>query len=106
MEVRTLRACPRGVVCEGLIGVRDAEQVHYDPGSLAEPGTKRAVLHAKCVVADDTRAFVTSANFTEAAQQRNIEVGVLLHDAEVARSLVAKFEQFVAGGHLMSVPSL
>jgi hypothetical protein len=27
---------------------------------------------------DDCRAFVTSANFTEAAQERNIEAGVLV----------------------------
>lgn len=80
--------------------------VYFDPRSLAEPGKKRAVLHAKCVVVDDTRAFVTSANFTEAAQERNIEVGVLLHDAAVARSLVAQFEQLVGAGHLKSVPGL
>lgn len=80
--------------------------VYFDPRSLAESGKKRAVLHAKCVVVDDAQAFVTSANFTEAAQERNIEVGVLLHDAAVARSLVAQFEQLVAGGHLKSVPGL
>lgn len=37
-------------------------------------------IHAKCVVVDGERAFVSSANFTMQAQERNIEVGVLLHD--------------------------
>jgi len=30
-------------------------------------------LHAKAIVVDNLRVFVTSANFTEAAPDRNIE---------------------------------
>lgn len=61
-------------------------QLFYDPRSLsAEPG-KRSSLHAKCVVVDRRVAFVTSANFTEAAQERNIELGALVrHEATAAR---------------------
>ncbi len=32
-------------------------------------------LHARCVVVDRARAFVSSANFTQRGQERNIEVG-------------------------------
>ncbi|NCX99490.1 MAG: phospholipase, partial [Planctomycetia bacterium] len=39
-------------------------------------GESRASLHAKCVIVDRGRALVTSANFTDAAQRKNIEVGV------------------------------
>ena len=35
---------------------------------------------------DGKRAFVSSANFTTRAQDRNIEAGVLLHDATFAGS--------------------
>ena len=35
-----------------------------------------ARVHAKCVVADKKEAFITSANLTEAALDRNIEMGV------------------------------
>ena len=35
-------------------------------------------MHAKCVVADSRHVFVSSANFTEAAQERNVEIGLLL----------------------------
>lgn len=82
--------------------------VYYDPRSVevSEPGRKRAVLHAKCVVADDKKAFVTSANLTEAAQVRNIEVGVLLHDSALARTLAAQLESLVAHGHVRSLPGL
>ncbi len=53
-----------------------------------------ASLHAKCVVVDGRWVFVTSANFTDRGQTRNIEVGVLLKDARLASVLEA---QFVAG---------
>lgn len=35
-------------------------------------------VHAKCAVADDKLAFVSSANLTGAAMDRNMEVGVLV----------------------------
>lgn len=53
-----------------------------------------ASLHAKCVVVDGRWVFVTSANFTDWGQTRNVEVGVLLDDARLAAVLEA---QFVAG---------
>ncbi|MBL8740123.1 MAG: phospholipase, partial [Myxococcales bacterium] len=44
-------------------------------------------MHAKCVVVDGKRALVTSANFTEAGHERNIECGVLLDDRRFAEHL-------------------
>ena len=52
----------------------------------------RASLHAKCVVVDKELAFVSSANFTEAAQTKNIEVGVTLRSAAFAKRLAEHFE--------------
>ncbi len=84
-------------------GVRLPE-LFYDPRSLSpEPGP-RACLHAKCIVVDDARAFVTSANFTEAAQERNIEAGVLLDDPSFARGLRDQFESLVTAGRLRRIP--
>jgi phosphatidylserine/phosphatidylglycerophosphate/cardiolipin synthase-like enzyme len=65
--------------------------LYYDPETRRK-GAERCSLHAKCVVVDDRWAFVTSANFTEAAQERNIEVGVVLDHPRIATSLVARFE--------------
>jgi hypothetical protein len=83
-------------------------RVYYDPRALelSEKGKKRAVLHAKCVVADDRHVLVSSANFTEAAQDRNIEVGVLLDDAAFAESLRGQFAWLVRTGQLKSVPGI
>jgi phosphatidylserine/phosphatidylglycerophosphate/cardiolipin synthase-like enzyme len=68
----------------------------YDPRSLLADPTERASLHAKCVVVDEERAFVTSANFTEAAQERNIEAGVLLSIPGIAKALCSQFENLVS----------
>jgi phosphatidylserine/phosphatidylglycerophosphate/cardiolipin synthase-like enzyme len=53
---------------------------------------------------DDCRAFVSSANFTEAAQEHNIEAGVLIVDPAFARALRDQFESLVAEKHLTRVP--
>jgi phosphatidylserine/phosphatidylglycerophosphate/cardiolipin synthase-like enzyme len=60
-------------------------QVFYDPRSL-EPDAPAGVLHAKAIVADEQFAFVTSANLTEAAFERNIDVGVLVRDRARGRA--------------------
>ncbi len=59
-------------------------EIYFDPRSLESDAAGKPSLHAKCVVVDDRRALVTSANLTEAAQERNIELGVLLDDVEKA----------------------
>ncbi len=64
--------------------------IYFDP-EVTRPGAKRTTLHAKCVVVDDRWAFVTSANFTEAAQERNIEAGVLLDHPQIAEALAGRF---------------
>lgn len=46
-----------------------------------------ASVHAKCAVADGAVAFVTSANLSEAAMERNMELGVLLRGGQVPRLL-------------------
>jgi len=61
--------------------------IYYDPRSLSEDMQRRSSLHAKCVMADRERALITSANFTEAAWQRNIEFGILLRDASIVNRL-------------------
>lgn len=75
-------------------------EVYYDPRSLSTAHDKRSAMHAKCVVTDRQVAFVTSANFTEAAQERNIEVGVVVRNAPLSARLVGWFEGLIAAGGL------
>ncbi len=64
--------------------------MYYDPPAL-ELGGAGGALHAKAVVADDEAVFVTSANLTEAALDRNIEVGLLVRDRALAATLSSHF---------------
>lgn len=77
--------------------------VYYDPRALQPhtADTGRGCLHAKCVVVDGHLSLVTSANFTEAAQDRNIEVGTLIRDEDFARTLRGHFEGLIASGKLL-----
>jgi hypothetical protein len=80
-------------------------ELRYDPRSLELDGAKRASLHAKCIVVDRKVAFVTSANFTEAAQARNIEVGALIHSERFAERLADHFNVLAINGLLLLLTS-
>ena len=77
-------------------------RVFFDPRSVDPdiPG----VLHAKAVVADDKRAFVTSANFTGAALDHNIELGLLLRDRPLALSVVKHLQGLIDHNLLRALP--
>ena len=74
-------------------------RVFYDKRAL-QPGPPFASLHAKCVVVDGERAFVSSANFTQRGQERNIEVGVLIDEAGFAWHLARQWLALVEAGHV------
>ncbi|MBZ5547406.1 MAG: DISARM system phospholipase D-like protein DrmC [Acidobacteriia bacterium] len=75
---------PQVYCCEEIM-----ETEHGKPGSL----------HAKCIAVDDQQLFVSSANFTEAAQDRNIEVGLLVRSAVLSERLTRFFEALVDSHH-------
>ena len=77
---------------------RTLPEIYFDPRSLSIDTKQRAVLHAKCLVVDGRTAFVSSANFTEAAQERNIEVGVLVRSPIVAERLTNFFAPLISTG--------
>lgn len=81
-------------------------ELYYYPLSLEMDPKQKAALHAKCVVVDRTVAFVSSANFTEAAQNRNIEVGALIKSPAYAARLVHHFQALAAAGLLSAIPGL
>ena len=56
-------------------------------------------------MADDEAVFVTSANLTEAALDRNIEVGVLVRDRALALSVSSHFQVLIDRGLLKPLPT-
>ncbi len=75
-------------------------EVWYDPRALEMNREERACLHAKFIAIDGETVLITSANFTEAAQKRNIEAGLLFRNTNRARQLTGYFEA-LRGSHLL-----
>jgi len=78
-------------------------EVFHDPRTIADSNIS---LHAKCVVIDDEIALVTSANTSSAAQEENIEAGVLVDDRLFALALRKQFDDLVTAGLLVPVAGL
>jgi phosphatidylserine/phosphatidylglycerophosphate/cardiolipin synthase-like enzyme len=63
-------------------------EIYYDVRSTA-------VLHAKCILIDGEELFVTSANFTDAAQHRNVEVGLVVKSPVIVDQATRFFESLM-----------
>ena len=103
LDSQVVRRFARNFVENEWPGTR-LPRLYYDPRSLAPAGPVHSALHAKCVVIDGREALVTSANFTEAAQERNIELGLLVHSPAVASQIEAHFYSLIRNGHLERLP--
>jgi hypothetical protein len=57
------------------------------------------------VVTDDQAMFITLANFARAALDRNIEIGLLIHDCTLAASLICHFRGVIDLGLLVLLPN-
>lgn len=57
--------------------------------STVLPNGKPVISHAKFIVIDHELSLVTSANFSYSAENRNVEFGILVHDAALATSIEA-----------------
>jgi len=82
---------------------RPSPELFYFPASLEEHSEERAAMHAKVIVIDNAKVFISSANFTEAAQKRNIEVGLVIRSKPLAEQLAGHFASMVAEGTLTTI---
>lgn len=73
-------------------------EVFFDRRALASGSGPSVAFHAKCAVRDEIELFVSSANFTEAAQNRNIELGVLLQSHTLAKQATTFFSELINNG--------
>lgn len=60
-------------------------------------------MHAKVVVADRRRLLIGSANFTASARLRNVEIGVLFENADLASDVYALVDGLRTSGALQRV---
>lgn len=67
------------------------------------PRNYSGAVHAKCAVADGERAFITSANFTTAAMERNMELGVLVNGGDLPAELHHHLELLITQSIIVKV---
>lgn len=60
-------------------------------------------VHAKCAVADGKLSFITSANFTASAMEKNMELGVLIDGGHIPESLEHHLEALIYTGLVQKV---
>lgn len=72
----------------------------WDLDARPMQGDRYAAMHAKAAVADRTTAFITSANLTGKALERNMELGVLIRGGDIPRQLVDHIDRLEADGVL------
>ena len=60
-------------------------------------------MHVKCLVFDEEAILLTSANWSGAAMQDNMELGVVVADVEMARSVVRHFDHLITTGVLARI---
>jgi len=70
----------------------------YCDRRAGKPGPPWSSLHAKCVAVDGQRSFLSSANFTGRAQDRNIEAGVLINDSTFTGQLERQWLGLIRAG--------
>lgn len=70
--------------------------VYFDPRTADR--MTAVSMHAKCVVIDHEYTLITSANFTDRGQTRNIEAGVAIEDRAFAASLERQWLNLVDAG--------
>jgi cardiolipin synthase A/B len=68
-----------------------------DAGKAGSGWPSRSV-HAKCAVADGAVAFITSANLSTAAMERNMELGVLIRGGTIPDNLDRHLDALVTTG--------
>ena len=69
----------------------EADFYRWENPDTAHP----AVVHAKCAIADERTAFVSSANLTGAAMDDNMELGLLISSRRIVGRMAAHFAALV-----------
>jgi phosphatidylserine/phosphatidylglycerophosphate/cardiolipin synthase-like enzyme len=83
----------------GALG--DSATFYVWPADLREShGGGHGSMHAKCAVADNRVAFVTSANLTGAAMTDNMELGLVVRGGDVPKRIANHFDALINGGTL------
>jgi len=87
----------RPVLLQGEVKLWELKPTGSGPETFSLGGSSGSSLHTKAMVVDDTVVFVGSYNLDPRSTSLNTEQGVLASHPELARELLALFEQQVHG---------
>lgn len=82
----------------------EAPRGWYSPLTVRPGAEGWRSMHIKTVVIDRTQWFVTSANFTTRARERNFELGALISDPKTAEAVIRHFEGMQRAGIFVAFP--
>ncbi|MBX9686380.1 MAG: hypothetical protein K2X27_06730, partial [Candidatus Obscuribacterales bacterium] len=60
-------------------------------------------LHAKCIVVDNSQAFISSANLTEHALNLNMELGIVVRGNNIGKQITEHIDLLISHGVLHRV---
>lgn len=89
----------------GKIVASSASILRWSPERrLRDEQGHAGLMHAKAAVADSCVAFLTSANLTEAALERNMELGVLIRGGRLPIAIEKVVDNLTECGEIQPVP--
>jgi phosphatidylserine/phosphatidylglycerophosphate/cardiolipin synthase-like enzyme len=62
-----------------------------------EAEDKMELMHVKCMIADNSVAYIGSANFSYGGSKRNIEIGLIIRDGPTLQALEDVFRYLTSG---------
>jgi cardiolipin synthase len=88
----------------GRVVAAQATLLHWPPERRPRDEQGHAgLMHIKAAVADSKVAFLTSANLTEAALERNMELGVLIRGGGLPAAIDRLFDTLAESGELQTI---
>lgn len=70
---------------------------------LRDENGRAGLMHAKAAIADSRVCFITSANLTEAAFERNIEIGIVIRGGNIPVDVERLVDSLIVAGELQSI---
>lgn len=83
--------------------VPNAKYYAWADESKRDDAEGQGSVHAKGIVADGQKCFISSANLTNAALERNMELGVLIRGGDVPRQLESLLKALVSTRKIVRV---
>ncbi len=77
-----VRAVRRGVRVRAIVNNDEIVSVLNEVGCKAKKILTKKLVHCKLMIVDGSTIIIGSHNYTQSAFQMNLEVSIILHDAE------------------------